>query len=150
MVFIIQIGIGQGAGTGKSFFGCCNTDRYRRIDLGEGFLAHYLHVLHTGIGSALDTALDIVFNLTDRRRDTGCDSPAAICGVGKGKIHAAGHLDVAAVSPVIECRSGTVGVGGCIVDHQGVYITVALVQGKAKGHTGISAGTMAVVGHGNA
>ena len=111
MVYIVQIRVSQGAGSGKALFGRGHADGYRRVDLGKGFLARYLHVLDAGIGSALDTALDIVPDFAYRRRDARRDGPAAVSGVGKGKIHAPGYLDVAVIGPVVEGRAGTVAVG---------------------------------------
>ena len=150
MIHIVQVRVSQGTGSGKALFGRCNADGYRRVDLGKGFLARHLHVFYAGIGTALDTALDVVPDLADRRRDTRCDGPAAVSGVGKGKIHAARHLYVAVIGPVVKGRAGAVGIGGCIVDHEGVYIAVALVEGQAESHAGIGAGALLVVGYGDA
>ena len=150
VVHIVQIRVGQGTSAGKALFGRCNAHRYRRVDLGNGFLPGYFHVLDAGIGSALDTALNVVLNLAHRRSDARCDSPAAVRRVGKGKINAPGYLDVAVIGPVGNVRTGTVGIGGSIINHQGMYAAVALVQGQAEGHAGIGTRALAVVGDGKA
>ena len=81
--------------------------RHRRVHLGKGILGCHFHICYAGIGPAPDAAADIIINLAYRRRNAGSYGFTTVCRVGKGKVCAAGHLDIAVISPVLHQRAGT-------------------------------------------
>ena len=85
--------------------GSSNANAYGGVYLGQGILPRHRQIPDTGIGTALDAAPHVIFNFAGRRRDTGCNGPARVRGIGKGKIYAAGHLDVAVVGADADIRA---------------------------------------------
>ena len=147
VICIIQVGIGQGPAAGKALFRSRESQRNRSVDLGQGILACHFHILNARVSTALDTALDIVPDFAHRRRDTGSDRFAVGSGIGVGNVYTAGHLNIGIIGAVQDTGPAAVAVCRFVPDHQGVYIAVALVQGKPEGHAAVYAGSLLVVGY---
>ena len=147
VVGIFQFGISQGSCTGKARIRISNAQRYGGIHLGQGLLSSYFQILYAGIPAAQDTALHVIVDLADCRRNTRSNCPTLIGRIGKRNIHAACNLYVAVIGAVTDISSRTVGIYRRIVYHQGMQVAVHLVHGQAKGCANVGALALAVVGN---
>ena len=149
MVCIFQFGIGQSPRTGKTVCRGSETQAHGSVYLGQRVVGRHGDGIDAGVRAALNAALDVVINFADRRGDTGGNRPASVSRIGKSKIHPAGHLDIAVISPAADGRTAAAGVGRRIVNQQGMHLAVHLVHRKAKGPGCVGTGTLTVIRHGN-
>ena len=157
MICIFQFGVGKRSCAVKTVFRGSKTKPHCSIHLSQGIITRHAHILYAGVCTALYAALNIVFNLTDSRRNTGSNRPSTVIRIGKSKINAAGHLDIAVIGPVADIRNAgaaaciiAVGKGRRVINQQGMYAAVNFVHSKAKGNTGICTCTLTVIGYSNA
>ena len=104
VICVFQIRISQGPGTGKAVFRASKTQCHGCIHLCQGILARYFHILYVRIGSALNTALDIIIYFTYRRHDTGRNCPSVGSRIGVRNIYTAGNLYVTVIGAVVDSR----------------------------------------------